>query len=109
MNRWQTIRHNLVQLFIAVDQVANVLCTLLTSPAWSDETLSSRAWRAERKGRVMGRIWRPLIDVLFLWQRIDPPATGHCHQAYIRERDRIGLPPEMREPLQTDKTRKGTP
>jgi hypothetical protein len=105
---WQTLKHNAVQLFLAVDQLANVLCTLFTSPAWADETLSSRAWRAERKGRLMGRIWRPLIDLLFLWQRIDPPASGHCHQAYIRERDRVGLPPEMRDPLQTHQTNERT-
>jgi hypothetical protein len=90
------LKHNLIQLFIAVDQVFNVLCTLFTSKAWADETLSSRAWRADQKGRVMGRFWRPVIDALFFWQEIEPSATGHCHQAYLRERSRANLPPEMR-------------
>lgn len=104
MSRWAVIRHNVLQLLIALDQVANVLVTLPTSRAWSDETLSSRAWRADRDGRVMGRVWRPLIDALFWWQRIDPPATGHCHQAYLRERMRVGLPPEMRHPPTSERT-----
>jgi hypothetical protein len=90
------IRHNLVQLFIAVDQVANVLVTLFTSKAWADETLSSRAYRAHRDGKIMGRIWLPIIDALFFWQTIHPPATGHCHQAYLSERARLQSPPEMR-------------
>lgn len=91
-----TLKHNGVQLFIACDQLLNVLLTLLTSKAWADETLSSRAWRAETRGLLLGRASRPVIDLLFSWQRIDPPATGHCHQAYLRERDRAGLPPEFR-------------
>jgi hypothetical protein len=36
------------------------------------------------------------IDLLFFWQTIQPGAIGHCHQAYLRERERTGLPPEMR-------------
>lgn len=97
MKNWLlTLRHNGVQLFIAVDQLLNVLLTFLTVPAWADETLSSRAWRADKRRLVLGRIFRPVIDLLFCWQRIDPPATGHCHQAYLRERARAGLPPEFR-------------
>lgn len=91
-----TLKHNAVQLFIAVDQLLNVLLTMLTSKAWADETLSSRAWRAETRGLWFGRISRPVIDLLFAWQTIRPDATGHCHQAYLRERERAGLPPEFR-------------
>ena len=104
MSYWKTLKHNAVQLFLAVDQLANVLVTLLTSPAWADETLSSRAYRAHRDGKVMGRVWLPIIDALFFWQRIDPPATGHCHQAYLRERMRVGLPPEMRTTPTSERT-----
>lgn len=91
-----TVKHNGEQLFIAVDQLLNVIATLLTSRAWADETLSSRAWRAEVRGLWFGRIFRPLIDALFCWQAIRPDATGHCHQAYLREQERAGLPPEFR-------------
>lgn len=97
MKVWlDTLKHNAVQLFIAVDQLCNVLLTLLTTKAWADETLSSRAWRADVHGLWFGRIFRPLIDVLFFWQPIRPDAIGHCHQAYLRERARAGLPPEFR-------------
>ncbi len=97
MKTWlSTLKHNAVQLFIAVDQLLNVLLTLLSSKAWADETLSSRAWRADTRGLLLGRLFRPVIDLLFSWQHIDLPATGHCHQAYLRERARAGLPPEFR-------------
>ena len=91
-----TLKHNGVQLFIALDQLLNVLLTLLTAKAWADETLSSRAWRAETRGLLLGRLFRPVIDLLFSWQHIEAPATGHCHQAYLRERALAGLPPEFR-------------
>lgn len=97
MKPWlMTLRHNGVQLFIACDQLVNVLLTFFTARAWADETLSSRAWRAETRGLLFGRLFRPVIDLLFSWQHIALPATGHCHQAYLRERERAGLPPEFR-------------
>ena len=82
------MRHWLYQLFIAVDQLLNALIG-----GWADETLSSQAYRADRDGKPWGRIWRPVIDLLFRWQ-----APDHCHQAYLKERQRIHVPPEMRQP-----------
>lgn len=87
-------KHWLYQLFLAVDQLLNVLVTPLSSGAWADETLSSRAYRMWAKGRIWGRIWMPVIDWLFAWQ-----GPGHCRMAYLKEREGIHLPPEMREPL----------
>lgn len=98
MSYLDLLKHNAHQLFVAVDQVANVLVTFFTSPAWADETLSSRAWRAWRDGKVMGRIWRPIIDALFFWQKVRVDSTGHCHHAYLNERDRLHAPPETRSP-----------
>lgn len=85
-------RHWFLQLLIALDQLANVLITPLHGGAWADETLSSRAWRMERKGRPWGRICRPVIDGVFrlLGQR------GHCRQAFLAEREQRQLPPEAR-------------
>lgn len=56
---------------------------------WHHETLSSRAWRAWVNGKVFGRIFRPGIDVLFLWQswRLD-----HCkrhHEAEVARAQKI--------------------
>lgn len=61
-------------VLIAIDQLANAL--LLGAP---DETLSSRAYRAERDGKVFGKFFRPVIDTIFFWQ------DRHCYDAYIAE------------------------
>jgi len=90
-------KHWFVQLFIAVDQLLNVLVTPLHSGAWADETLSSRAWRMYRDGKPWGRVWRPIIDALFFWQKQAPGVMGHCHGAYLKERSMYGHPPEMRK------------
>lgn len=83
----------LFQLGIAADQLLNVLCSPLQAGAWADETMSSRAYRMDRDGRPWGRLLRPVIDVLFAWQRAE---GGHCRRAYERERIRMHLPPELR-------------
>ena len=77
---------------IAIDQLANVLITPLHGGVWADETLSSRAWRMERKSRLFGVILRPVIDLLF-----SPFETDHCRVAFESERDQRQLPPEARK------------
>ena len=44
-----------------------------------DETLSSRAWRAEQSGQRYWGWTRRAIDLLFFWQ------PGHCQAAYESE------------------------
>ena len=56
---------------------------------WHHEGMSSRSWRAWVNGLWFGRIARPAIDVLFLWQtgRMD-----HCqrhHDAEVRRAELI--------------------
>lgn len=89
----------LYQLFIAVDQLINVLVTPFQAGAWADETLSSRAWRMDQKGRPWGRALRPIIDWLFAWQKAE---GGHCKQAFERERIRFHAPPEARDQPATE-------
>ena len=84
------IRRWLHQLFIAADQLVNVLSTPFHSGAWADETLSARCYRAHADGRWWGRVLMPAIDTLFFWQ------TRHCERAYIAERERLQAPPEAR-------------
>ena len=84
-------RHWLVQLFIALDQLANVLITPLSTGAWADETLSCRAYRMYVLGRPWGRIFKPLIDLIFWVAQRD-----HCHTSYLHEQRRSNLPPEFR-------------
>lgn len=88
--------HWFIQLLIALDQVANCLITPLSGGVWADETLSCRAYRMWRDGKPWGRIAMPVIDFLFAWQTLPEGAIGHCHGAYIKERQKYNHPPEMR-------------
>ncbi len=80
-------RAYILQVLIALDQLANALLA-----GWADETLSSRAHRlgqpfgAKRRWRVARRV----INALFAWQ------ADHCQDAYIAERQRAQMPPELR-------------
>lgn len=80
------MRHHLLQILIALDQLVNALLG-----GWADETLSSRAWRTEAKGRAWGRVTRPLIDAL-----ASPFEREHCRASFESERDGRQLPPEAR-------------
>lgn len=71
---------------IAFDQQVNTL--LGGSP---DETLSARAYRTEQKGRVFGRLFRPVIDTLFFFDK------EHCKKAYLSEFKKLQLPESYRE------------
>jgi hypothetical protein len=97
------ILHNAQQALIALDCLANVLiCTLTGNEGYATETLSAHAWRAREK--PLGRALRPLIDLLFSWQKPDPQylndagevVAGHCERAFIKERDGAYLPLEYR-------------
>jgi hypothetical protein len=85
-------RHWLLQLFIALDQLLNVLVTPFHAGAWSDETLSARSYRAQQAGRLWGRVMTPVIDAIFY------PFQGprHCQMAFEKERQRVHSPPEQR-------------
>lgn len=91
------VLHWLLQGAIILDQLANWLATPFSKSVWADETLSSRAYRASRDGKPFG-FWRKVIDLLFIWQRLPEGVNGHCHGAYLSERHRQQLPPELREP-----------
>ena len=80
------MRHWLLQVFIALDQLVNALLG-----GWADETLSSRAWRMEVKDRPWGRVMRPLIDVL-----ASPFERDHCRLSFESEREQRQHPPELR-------------
>jgi hypothetical protein len=75
----------ILQFLIAIDQVFNTILF-----GYADETLSARAWRAEQKGKIFGRIFRPIIDLIMFFQK------DHCKLAHEAEIKRRHLPPEMR-------------
>lgn len=74
-----------MQVLIAIDQLLNALLF-----GYADETLSSRAYRADREGKVFGQFFRPLIDTLFFWQE------RHCYRAYMEEVNRRQYPKHFR-------------
>ena len=84
------MKQRMLNLLIALDQLAYVLVTLgAGSP---DETLSAAAWRTEQKGRLFGRIFRPLIDLMFM-----PFERDHCHKSFESERNGRHLPEEYQQ------------
>jgi len=85
----QNFKHGLVQLFIAVDQLANVLTNPFSEETWCDETLSSRCGRLCYRSPY--KFWRVVIDALFFWQ-----GPNHCVNAYQKEITRYHCPPIMR-------------
>lgn len=83
---WSNILSWLWQNFIAVDQLLNTL-----TGGMADETISSRAYRAEVKGRIFGRIFRPLIDTILFFDK------HHCFNAYVSELNRRHLPKDFQK------------
>ena len=84
------MKQRLLNIAIAFDQLVYVLVTLgAGSP---DETLSAAAYRTEKAGRLFGKVFRPLIDLLFL-----PLERQHCYKAYQSELNRTQLPEEYNQ------------
>lgn len=81
---WRYVLH----LFIAIDQFFTTLFG-----GFPDETLSSYAYRLHVNGKPGGKIFRPVIDWLFSWQKTP---YGHCEASYQEERLRYQFPPELR-------------
>ena len=65
----------ILNILIAFDQLINTLVG-----GYPDETLSASAYLGEREGKIYGRIFRPLIDFLFL-----PLQRDHCRRAFESE------------------------
>ena len=81
------MKQRLLNIAIAFDQLVYVLVTLgAGSP---DETMSAAAYRTEKAGKLFGKVFRPLIDLLFL-----PIERQHCYKAYESEKQGKHLPPE---------------
>lgn len=83
-------KHGLMQLFISIDQLANVLTNPFSEETWADETLSSRCGRLGH--RYPYKFWKAVIDAIFsIWQGPD-----HCVNAFQKETARYNSPPIMR-------------
>lgn len=92
MRFWTLLKAYGVQVFIAVDQLANALIPPLDGTiSYADETLSARSYRAHRDGKILGKLTMPVINLLFFWQGPD-----HCKNAWIKELERKNYPEEYR-------------
>lgn len=109
MTRWQFFLAQLKETALWGDQGGNVLAgwvsfiwSLLTLGAppqvhSADETVSAHLYRRSKQGKLWGKVFMPVVDVVFaLWQRDDKGNVvwDHCHQAYLKEKSRVYLPPE---------------
>lgn len=86
------LTHGFTQLFIAFDQLANVIFgNPFSKQTWADETMSSRCGRMHHRWPY--KVYRWLIDTLLFgwWQ-----GANHCVNAYKKERTRYHSPPELR-------------
>lgn len=83
------MNQRLLNLLIAIDQLAYVLITL--GKGYPDETISSAAYRLEQKGNKSGIILRPLID--FLFSGIE---KEHCKLSFYAEVNREHLPKQYK-------------
>jgi hypothetical protein len=80
------MRQYLLHILIALDQLGTTLLG-----GFPDETMSSYAYRMDQQGKPYGKIFRPFIDWLFSWD-----INEHCKAAYLEERERLQMPPELR-------------
>jgi hypothetical protein len=79
------MKRRILHLLIALDQLAWVVLTL--GKGHPDETISAALWRMEQEGKLAGRLFRPLVDLLFR-----PIEKDHCYKAWLSEVQRSQLP-----------------
>ena len=78
------MKRRILNFLIALDQLFWVILTL--GNGMPDETISAALWRMESQGKWAGRLFRPVVDVLF-W--FDPE---HCYHAWKAEINKAQLP-----------------
>lgn len=88
------------ELFIVIDEVFNVLLG-----GYAGESMSARAYRAHKKGRIFGLWFMGPIDWLFSWQAPDDEVNkkagvvifAHCERAFWKEVLRRDMDPDYRD------------
>lgn len=80
-----TIKQHVLQILIAFDQLINAILL-----GYADETISSRMYRFEQNDNIIGKIFRPIIDMLFWFEH------QHCKNSYISEQLRSHMPRNLR-------------
>ena len=87
---WKVLSAWLRQFLHSLTQVGNTLIPPLDGTVgWADESMSARAFRAKRDGRLLG-VLADVINLVFFWQE------NHCRSAYESEYLRRMMAPEDR-------------
>lgn len=84
------MKQRILNLLIALDQLAWVIITL--GKGSPDETISAAMWRMEQQGKIAGRMFRPVVDWMFL-----PLERDHCYLSWLSEKNGRQLHPSYRE------------
>lgn len=79
------MKQRILNLFIALDQLTYVVLTL--GKGSPDETISAALWRMDLEHKLAGRLFRPMVDLLFR-----PLERDHCRRSFDAERDGRQLP-----------------
>lgn len=90
------MKTRLLNILTALDQLLWVCLTL--GKGFPDETISAGVYRLEQKGRISGRILRPIIDLLFR-----PLQREHCRLSFEAELRGAQLPKEYERACQWQK------
>jgi hypothetical protein len=72
------LKRRLLTVLIAFDVFIFAVLTL--GNCKRNETISSAAWSLDRDGKVLGKVFRPLIDLLF-----SPIERDHCQMSWYTE------------------------
>lgn len=78
------VKRRILNLLIAIDQLLWVVLTL--GNGLPDETISAALWRMEGQGKLAGKLFRPVVDAVFFFDR------NHCLKAWQAERSKQQLP-----------------
>lgn len=71
------MKTRVLNILIALDKLIYQLITLGYGSSW--DTISSAAYRMEQKGRLVGKLSRPVID----WMFSKFGNERHCFESYI--------------------------
>lgn len=71
------MKSRILNLLISLDQFAFSIITL--GKAYPDETMSAAAYRLEQEGKWQGKLFRPMIDNVFFWDKL------HCKSSFESE------------------------
>ena len=71
------MKARVLNILIAIDKLIYQLITLGYGSSW--DTISSASYRMEQKGRLVGKLSRPVIDWLFA----SLGDEHHCFTSYI--------------------------